>query len=87
MEFKNISSFLEKFKTLAISRDEIQNKITSAIFNETNIQIPPKSIHIDRQTVFIDHSPAAKSIIFTKKREILEELDKTLGKKAPQNIQ
>lgn len=86
MEFQKISSFLDKFKNLAVSRDEIKKEVVEVILKTTNITIPQDHITIDRENIFIESTPAVKATIFTKKEIILSELKKNLGKKAPLSI-
>lgn len=86
MEIKKLSGFLEKFKTIVVSREEIKKESMGVVFKKTGIQIIPEHLTIKNNILFVEEGSAIKSVIFIHKQEILDGLKERLGRKAPVDI-
>ncbi len=74
MDYKNIGSFLEKFKNLLSSDKKEKESIVEAVFKATGALIKEADIKISGRTLYIQGSSQLKSEIFMKKEKILKEL-------------
>lgn len=70
----NISSFLERFKTLGAAELLLKEELASAITQIIRVPIERKSITIKNGVVFVKCSPAVKSAIFINKLAIMEKI-------------
>lgn len=86
MEIQAISTFLEKFRTIARSREFIKKEIAAAIQKTTGIAINHNDITVRNNTILIQEKPSIKSVIFIHRQTILYELKGRLDKKAPTDI-
>lgn len=71
---KNLSSFLEKFKSFLLSDKNQKNAISNVIFNIVGVILDHKNIDIKNNKIYIKTSPIIKNQIFMSKTKILSEL-------------
>lgn len=83
LEIKNL---LLKFGNFLISEELKKETARKVIFEITQIQLQKDEIEIRNGEIFLKIKPIYRSEIFLKKDQILSELKKTLGKRAPQTL-
>ncbi len=70
----NISSFLERYKNIGIKEFLAKEALIKVIKDTTGASLQPKDVVIKHGVVRITSSPAFKSMLFTKKVRIIEEV-------------
>jgi hypothetical protein len=81
-----IKDLLLKFSNLLVS-EETKKATIAQVFKETiGLQIESKDIKIKNNILYLNIKPIYKNEILLKRDKINLELEKSLGKKAPQNI-
>jgi len=83
---QNISSFLDKFKTIIKDDKELKNIILLVIKKNTNLQIKDSSFSVKNGIILIKEKPPIKNEIFMKKEKILNELKQLLKKNTISDI-
>lgn len=78
---ENISSFLQRFKTLLSSQGARKQISIETIKSLFNIDIDPKKVRIQNDVLFLDVSPAFKNTLFFKKKELLKQINDQVGSK------
>ncbi len=78
MEYKEIGSFLDKFKKLLSSGKQEKEIIIRAIHNITGGEIKESDIRISGKTLYIKANPQLKNEIFIKKDKILKEISSSI---------
>ena len=73
-QMKNISSFLDKFKKIIKSDEDLKDKICSSVKKHTGLEINKNSILIKNKTAYIKEKPHFKNEIFMKKEKITNDL-------------
>lgn len=86
MEIQKLSSFLKKFKDLAISHETIKKEIIDTIFRKTGAVVAAEHITLKNNILLVEEKPSLKSTIFIHKQAILDDLKEKLNKKAPVDI-
>lgn len=81
-----LSNFLERFKTFLVSSKNIKEAIQSVIHSVASIELKEGEIDIRDGVVVIQSHPATRNAIFMRKKKIIEELQRILGKQAPRDI-
>ncbi|MEK7652771.1 MAG: hypothetical protein AAB334_02390 [Patescibacteria group bacterium] len=85
MDFKNISTLLEKYKNILPS-DRIIKDALIFVSSNFGIKLEKENIKISRGMVYINSDFTTKSKIFVNKTEIMKGLKEILGKKTPKDI-
>lgn len=70
----NIASFLNKFKILIKSDDDLKEKIQISIKNNTGFMVEKNNIFIKNKTFSLKEKPHLKNEVFMKKNQILSDL-------------
>ena len=83
---KKISELLTKFNQLLKSGTETRQTTVLVINKYTQAGLDEKKIKIQNGIARIPASPTVKSEIFIKREEILNELRKSLGSRAPKEL-
>ena len=78
MDYNHIKNFLDKFKILISSKEDLKNIVTKTISEEISHQINKESIKLKSGIVFIQTSPILKSEILIHKKQILFKLKNLL---------
>ena len=78
---ENISSFLQRFKALLSSAGARKQISLEAIKEFFNIDIDPEKVKIKNDVLFLDVSPAFKSALFLKKKDLLNTINQRVGSK------
>lgn len=74
---KNISSFLERFKKITIPDESIRLLVVKILNKEVNLE----DVSVKNGIIYIKTPDASlKSDIFLKKQQIIDEINKYLGK-------
>lgn len=81
-----IKDLLLKFNSLLISENLKIEAIKEVLFKVLNLKINLEDIKIKNNILYLNIKPIYKSEILLKKDKIFLELEKSLGKKTPQNI-
>jgi len=81
-----IKDLLLKFNNLLVSENLKIEAIKKVLFEIINLEIKNEDIKIKKGIVYLNIKPTYKSEIFLKKDKITSELEKILGKKAPQDF-
>lgn len=68
----NISSYLEKFKSMEPEGDSMKRAVHEAVFKKTGVRVDKKHMSVRNNILHISAPAALKSEIFMKKREILK---------------
>lgn len=82
----NIGDFLKKFKTLIPHEKIVKDELVGVVFDETGILLAKEEIFFHNYVVFLKTTPATKNELFMRKKNILSEMKKRLGDKAPQDM-
>jgi hypothetical protein len=83
---QNLSSFLNKFKTLTSPKDSLRKIISDVIFELTKIPLTREEIDINQNIIFIKTTPIKKIEILLKKEFILNKVEQVLIKKTLTDI-
>jgi thymidylate synthase len=76
---EQISFYLKKFKTLEIKGDKLKKKIIKIVQEKTSVDLEKKDINILKTgEIKIKKTGSEKSIIFLNKKNIENELKKTI---------
>jgi hypothetical protein len=78
MDYNPIAQYLDKFKTLLSTNDEIYNAIIQTVNKKTGSTITIKNIKLSGTIVYLQTSPMHKSQILIHKASILSDLSKLL---------
>lgn len=81
MDYSQINSFLEKFKSTIFKKEDLYKDIIDSVFEDTGVSLSIKDIKIKNNEIKIKTSPIIKNEILIKKDNIL----KILLKKQPLN--
>jgi hypothetical protein len=74
-DYDHINSFLDKFKKILFSKEEIKKNINQAIFEIIDKEIEQENIKIKNNIIKIDGSPSLKNEIFIFKQKILSKIN------------
>jgi hypothetical protein len=77
MEWKNLASYLSKFKNISPPGDTIKKELVSILENKLNINIEKKDISIKNNTIILKTNPTIKNEVFLHKTNVLQELNNT----------
>lgn len=77
---KQVGSFLSRFQNLTPPDEAVKNEIARAVKNIAGVPVSKKNVTLARGIAFIDCSSVGKSVIRTRKAEILEEIFAALPK-------
>ena len=80
MQLHQISEFLKKF-TLIEDPSKEKSKVVEIIKKHLSIPIKEENLKISRNTIIITLEPAFKSVFFTQKTKMMEEIEGGLAKK------
>lgn len=83
---EQISFFLEKFKNLGLASEAVKRAFIETVEKTTGASLPPGSVAVKDDTIFVKARPALKSELFIKREQILAGLFKLLGKAAPARL-
>ena len=78
---EKISSYLEKFKKLALPNETVRRSIAQIIQEELKEPLEIKDISVNKNIAYIRGGSVLKSEIFLKKRKILNKIEEVTGKK------
>jgi hypothetical protein len=81
MDYNPIVKYLDKFKILLSTNDEIYNAIIQTVNQKTGSTITIKNIKISGSTIHLQTSPMHKSQVLIHKASILSDLSKLLPAK------
>ncbi|MFZ2072558.1 MAG: hypothetical protein WA101_00860 [Minisyncoccia bacterium] len=81
-----IKDLLLRFNNILLSEEVKKESIKNIISEVINVPIQSNDIKIKNGTVYLSIKPIYKSEIFMKREKILQKLQESLGKKAPQEI-
>jgi len=81
MDYNHITNFLDKFRKLIFQKEELKNVVVEIISKEINHKIESQKVKIKNGLIFVEGSPMLRSEIMMHKKQILNQLEKTL----PQN--
>ncbi|KKQ35884.1 MAG: hypothetical protein US50_C0003G0004 [Candidatus Nomurabacteria bacterium GW2011_GWB1_37_5] len=73
---KSISEYLEKFKKIISSKDDLYNEIIKVIKEVINIEIQNNKIKIKESILYINEIGIIKNEIFINKERIILEINK-----------
>jgi len=76
-----VNEYLKKFKFLLASAVARKKILAEAVAKHTGIEMETKNITTKGGEVFINTTPARKSLILLKKTQILTEVEKQIGRK------
>ncbi|MBI2108993.1 MAG: DUF721 domain-containing protein [Parcubacteria group bacterium] len=85
MDF-NIGSYLEKYKHITPPDDFLKKIFITIVKEEINIDIEPKDIRVEHNTIYLAASPAIKSEMHIKKPILLERMREQIEKKQISDI-
>lgn len=74
MDYNHIKNYLEKFKELLFSKEEIYQIVSSVIENNLHIKIETKNIKIKPPFLYIKASPLVRNEIMINKEKILKDI-------------
>jgi len=74
MDYNQIKDYLDKFKNLLSSKEEIYQIISGVIENNLSIKIETKFIQVKTPYIYIKASPLVRNEILIKKEKILKEI-------------
>lgn len=80
MDFNHIKDYLNKFKELLSSKQEIYGIISLVVEKNINIKIEQKLIQIKPPFIYIKASPLIRNEILMRKEKILKEILETSPK-------
>jgi hypothetical protein len=78
-----IKDLLSKFRDILLSEEVKKESVRDIISKIIRTPIQIKDVKIKNSTVYLNIKPIYKSEIFLKRDEILDELEKSLGRKSP----
>jgi hypothetical protein len=81
-----IKDLLLRFQNLLLGEEVKKEAVRATISKYINFEIKPEEIKIKNGIIYLDLKPIFKNEIFLKKDQIFSELNKSLGKKAPDSI-
>lgn len=81
-----LKDYLRKFKNLTPPDDFTRKKVCEVVQKNTNIDLLVENVKVKRGVIFIKENNTLKNSLFLKKRKILDDLQKELGKKTPKDI-
>lgn len=74
MDYNHIKDYLNKFKELLFSKEEVYRIISLVIEKNINIKIEQKNISIKSNIIYIKTSPVVHNEILINKEKILKDL-------------
>ncbi len=74
MDYNQIKDYLDKFKFLLFSKEEIYQIVSSVIEDNISIKIDIKFIQIKPPFIYIKASPIVRGEILMKKDKILKDI-------------
>ncbi|MFA6355170.1 MAG: hypothetical protein WCW65_01970 [Candidatus Paceibacterota bacterium] len=74
MDYKHIKDYLNKFKEILFSKEEIYKIIGDIIEKNISIKIEQKNISIKSNIIYIKTSPVVRNEILIQKEKILKDL-------------
>ena len=74
MDYNHIKDYLDKFKNILFSKEEIYKIISNIIKKNTAIDIEIKFIQIKNHFIYIKASPLVRNEILMHKERILKDL-------------
>jgi hypothetical protein len=77
-DYNHINSFLDKFKDILFSKEEIKKVISQIIFEEINKEINLNAIKTKNNLIKIEGSPVLKNEIFIFKQKILSKINEKI---------
>ena len=76
MDYNHIKNYLDKFKNLISTKDEIYQIVEGVIENNISFKVERKFIQIKAPFIYIKSSPMVRNEIMMKKEKILEDIRK-----------
>jgi len=76
MDYNHIKNYLDKFKNLISTKDEIYQIVEGVIENNISFKVERKFIQIKAPIIYIKSSPMVRNEIMMKKEKILEDIRK-----------
>lgn len=83
---KEISFFLEKFKTLGLDSALIKRAFVETVEKLLHVALKPSDVEVRGETVYVKAHPILKSELFIKREEIIAELAKVFGRAGPARL-
>jgi hypothetical protein len=74
MDYNHIKNYLEKFKQIIFSKEEVYKIISRVIEENISFKVETKNIQIKAPFVYIKASPLIRNEIMIKKNKILSEI-------------
>jgi hypothetical protein len=74
MEYNQIKDYLDKFKNLLFSKEEIYQIVSGVIESNISLKIDIKFIQIKTPFIYIKASPLIRNEILIKKEKILKDI-------------
>jgi len=81
-----IKDLLARFQNILLSEKGKKEVIRKVISGVIKTEISSEDIEIKNNTIYLNIKPIYKNEIFLKQEQIFSKLEKSLGKKAPQDI-
>ena len=81
-----VKDLLSRWSGILLGEESKIESIKNAVFETLGVQIKKEDIKIRNNTVFLNVKSIYKSEIFLKKDEILRKLEKTFGKRTPEDV-
>ena len=78
MDYNHIKNYLEKFKNILFTKDEIYQVVLSVIENNISFKIERKFIQLKTPILYVKSSPMVRNEIMMKKDKILSDINKIL---------
>lgn len=75
MDFNHIKTYLDKFKNIILSKEEIYKTISRIIEENIHIKVENKNIQIKTPFIYIKASPIVRNEIMINKEKILKEIN------------
>lgn len=74
MDYNQVKDYLDKFKNLLFSKEEIYQIVSSVIENNISVKIEIKYIQIKTPFIYIKASPLVRNEILINKEKILKDI-------------
>ncbi|KKP90978.1 MAG: hypothetical protein US04_C0001G0600 [Candidatus Nomurabacteria bacterium GW2011_GWD2_36_14] len=74
MDYNHIKNYLEKFKNLLFTKEEIYQIVSRAIEDNIHLKIETKNIQIKPPFLYIKASPLVRNEIMINKEKILKDI-------------
>lgn len=86
MPFNSIDSFFGRFKKITPPNESVRKAVAEVLLEVMGVKIDISQIKVEGENIRIKNNPFVKSNIFLHKEQILQNLEKKLGKQTPKNI-